>query len=165
MISPKNPNVEYTTQGLKLLTQQISNAMKAKYGANAGMIGTAVKYEHESWRGGYMASFGDNVRMHSFGDSDNCNINDGDDKIVSFHLYYVNNWNPIGGGDDNELNDCLFDCLKEVLGDKLIITAEQLKQKLFLSRDAKINMSKLPAVEKLIHYKSFLSLMQNKRLK
>ena len=45
--------------------------MKAKYGANAGMIGTAVKYEHESWRGGYMASFGDNVRMHSFGDSDN----------------------------------------------------------------------------------------------
>ena len=101
--------------------------------------------------------------MHSFADSDNCNINDGDDKIVSFHLYYVNNGNPRGGVDDNELNDCLYDCLKEVLGEKLIITAEQLKQKLFLSRDAKINMSKLPAVEKLILI-SFLSLMQNKRL-
>ena len=71
MISPKNSTVEFTTQGLRDFTQQISNAMKAKYGANAGMIGTAVKYEHESWRGGYMASFGDNVRMHSFGDSDN----------------------------------------------------------------------------------------------
>ena len=120
--------------------------MKAKYGANAGMIGTAVKYEHESWRGGYMASFGDNVRLHSSGDSDNCNINGGDDKIVSFHLYYVNNTNRRHRGDDNELNYCLFDCLKEVLGDKLTITAEQLKQKLFLSRGAKINMSKLPAV-------------------
>ena len=125
MISPKNSNVEFTTQGLKLFTQQISNAMKGKYGANAGMIGTAVKYEHESWRGGYMASFGDNVRMHSFRDSDNRNINDGDDKIV------VKNGNPRGGGDDNELNDCIFDCLKEVLGDKLTITAEQLKQNYF----------------------------------
>ena len=37
MISPKNSNVEFTTQGLKLFTQQISNAMKGKYGANAGM--------------------------------------------------------------------------------------------------------------------------------
>ena len=83
--------------------------MNAKYGANAGMIGTAVKYEFESWRGGYMQAFGDNVRMHSFGDSDNFNINDGDDKI---HLYYVNNGNPGGGGDDNDLNDCLYDCLK-----------------------------------------------------
>ena len=162
MISPKNPNVEYTTEGLKLFTQQISNAMKGKYGANAGMIGTAVKYEHESWRGGYMQAFGDNVRMHSFRDSDNCNINDGDDKIVSFHLYYVNNGNPRGGGDDNDLNDCLYDCLKEVLGDKLQITAEQLKQKLFLTRDAKINMSKLPAVEKLIHYKINLTGDYNK---
>ena len=126
------------------------------------MIGTAVKYEHESWRGGYMASFGDNVRMHSFGDSDNCNINDGDDKKVIFHLYYVNNTNQRHGGNDNELNDCLFDCLKEVLGNKLIITAEQLKQKLFLSRDAKINMSKLPAVEKSIHYKINLTGDYNK---
>ena len=60
----------------------------------------------------------------------------------------VNNGNPRRGGDDNELNNCLFDCLKEVLGAKLTITAEQLKQKLFLARDAKVNMKKLPAVEK-----------------
>ena len=40
MISPKNYNVVYTTQVFKLFTQQISNAMKAKYGAAAGMIGT-----------------------------------------------------------------------------------------------------------------------------
>ena len=71
MISPKNSNVEYTTQGLKLFTQQISNAMKEKYRANAGMIGTPVKYEFESWRGGYVQAFDDNVRMHSFADSDN----------------------------------------------------------------------------------------------
>ena len=44
MISPKNPNVEYTTQGLKNFTQQISNAMKLRYGFSAGMIGTAVNY-------------------------------------------------------------------------------------------------------------------------
>ena len=132
MISPKNSNVEYTTQGLKLFTQQISNAMKEKYRANAGMIGTPVKYEFESWRGGYVQAFDDNVRMHSFADSDNWNINDGDDKIVSFYLYYVNNTNQRHGGDDNELNDCLFDCLKEVLGDKLTITDEQLKQKTFI---------------------------------
>jgi len=80
-----------------------------------------------------MASFGDNVRMHSFRDSDNCNINDGDDKNVSFHLYYVNNGNPRGGGNDNELNDCLFDCLKEVLEYKLLLTAEQLKRKSFIT--------------------------------
>ena len=67
--------------------------------------------------------------------------------------YYVNNTNQRQGGDDNELNDCLFDCLKEVLGDKLTITAEQLKQKLLISSDAKINMRKLGAVEKLINYK------------
>ena len=85
MIQPEDPSIEYTTQGLKNFTQQISDAMKARYGASAGMIGTAVKYENESWRGGYMSSFGDNVRMHSFSDSSNCNINDGDDKIVSFH--------------------------------------------------------------------------------
>ena len=62
MISPKDPSVEYTTQGLKLFTQQISDAMKLRYGASAGMIGTAVKYEFERWRGGYMASFGTIIR-------------------------------------------------------------------------------------------------------
>ncbi len=95
-------------------------------------MGTAVKYEHESWRGGYMQAFGDNVRMHSFSDSNNGNINDGDDKIISFHLYYVNNENPRHGSDDNELDDCFFYCLKEVLGDRVKIHGEPLKTKIII---------------------------------
>ena len=71
MIQPKDPSFEFTTQGLKTFTQQISDAMKAKHGASAGMIGTAVKYKHESWRGGSMSSIGDTVRMHLFFDSNN----------------------------------------------------------------------------------------------
>ena len=154
-ISPSGTAQTYTRDGLKQFTQAISNMMKERYGADAGMIGTAVKYQMEGWRGGYMGSFGSNSRIHSFSDSDNCQIEDGDDEIIDFHLYYVRNGNSTSGGciTDNELNDCLYDCIKSILDTKMRLSPEQFKKRLGLKRTDKISKDQIPEIEKMINYK------------
>ena len=153
----KNINAEYkkkhivsicvkkpiTREALQKLGNRISRNFKAR--GIKGSIGIAVKYG-EAWRGSQFVDFGENVRLHTNQDSDQ---NFDETHFEAYEIFYSES--PLAHGGNSTNNDCFYDCLKHVLGDKLPWqTPEAFKSAFNIPRYSKFNISKIPLVEKAL---------------
>ena len=71
------------------------------------------------------------------------------DTFDEFSIYFSAFPNDAGGKDDSRMNNCLYDCLKSVLYQRIPWdTAVEMKAYLKLSRASKVSISLIPLIEK-----------------
>ena len=152
----KNINAEYkkkhiisiyvdkaiTRDSLHKLGDKISKNFKAQ--GIHGSIGIAIKYA-ETWRGSQFVDFGEKVRLHTNQDSDQ---NFDEENIEAYEIFYMETSAKVG---KSQYNDCFYNCLNQVLGDKLPWqTPESFKKVFHIPRYDKFPLSKISLVEKAL---------------
>lgn len=133
----------FTLKEVEQISNKMSNYMKNK-NLN-GKIMTAMHYGILGWRSGYFSKIGDDVELYSPVDS-------GIDieiipQIKSFVIYSVIKPRAVGGND--HFNDCLYNCLREVIINlnDYFDSAEQFKRYLGLKRCDKVPISLIYKIE------------------
>lgn len=141
-------NGNYTRDGIREYTQQLSNELEAK--GFSGEMEVALKYE-ENWRAGYFSKVGEPIRLYEYHDSDN-DITGEPEHFDEFRIYILRR--PTAGGCDNKNNDCLYNCLVQALNDdNPFKTALNFKRQLGLQRDDMVDISKMPIIEEKLKNK------------
>lgn len=140
----------FTEKEVKKISDEMSAYMEKK--GLKGKIMTSMNYGVLGWRSGYFSDIGDDVRLYNPADSHiNMEIVP---QIKSFVVYSVIKQNPAGGNDI--FNDCLYNCLKDVLHIRLktyFPTPESLKRYLGLKRCDKVPLDCIEKIEQKL--KSF----------
>ena len=128
----------FTKDDVKKLGTKITNMMSDV----DGEIAISLKYSY-GWRSGYFTKFGDKIHLYSPVDSD---ITEDQNDFSEIYIYMLED-PPSKGGISNS-NDCLYDCLKNVLQNNLIWKEPvELKRFLKLSRNDKIDYKLIPLIE------------------
>ena len=97
----------------------------------------------EGWRGGSQTEFGQKVRLYRYADSNNDEPDP--DYYPRFEIYVCRfSKGRIGGNSEN--NDCLFDCLSQLIP-KFFNRPEKLKKFLGLKRNEKVPIEALEKIE------------------
>ncbi len=103
------------------------------------------------WSAAGATNVGDDVVLAS--DYDNDDLGD----IVEFQVFiFQESMGKRQGGDDDELNDCLWNCLRQILKSMIrncteFKTAERMKKHFRLARDAKIPGEYIQNIEKILN--------------
>lgn len=139
----------YSRAEIKKHTQDLSNEMKQK--GFAGKIEVSLQYK-DFWRSGYFSKVGDEVRIYEHHDSDN-SITEEQTHFEEFRIYVLKDM-PKAGGCTDPKNDCLYNCLKLVLLDKIPWESpSRFKQFLKIPSNMPVSINLIPQIEqKLSHY-------------
>ena len=144
-----NVNKKQTREQIEKLGNKISQMFK-RDGVH-GVMSIALRYD-KGWRSGYFTPFGKDIELYNpdMYDEEHHNYTEDQDEFNKFVLFFIESKDnqPLLGESIN--NDCLYECLKNVLYDNLIWNKpEDLKKFLGLSRNDKINIFEhLPKIEK-----------------
>jgi hypothetical protein len=111
-----------------------------------GKMMTSMKYGELSWRSGYFDAIGEEVGLFSPVDS-NIDMKT-EPSIESFVVYAYFKPRAVGGNDKN--NDCLYNCLSEMIFriNDYFSSPEAFKKYLGLKRNRKVSIDLIPKVEK-----------------
>jgi hypothetical protein len=102
---------DFARDDIKKHVQGKSNAMQQ---ANFdGRVSVALYYPSMGWRSGSFTPVGENIILSNL-DSYEDDVPE-NEKFSAFHIYYLKNAPRKGGCDGKKRNDCLFNCIKEVL--------------------------------------------------
>ncbi|GET66508.1 hypothetical protein GLOIN_2v1849173 [Rhizophagus irregularis DAOM 181602=DAOM 197198] len=111
---------------------------------------------YENWKPGGWTSGNQPASLFSLLDHyDEAQLpDDADPDYFERFIIYVRDAPPVAGGCNGELNDCLYECLKNIYGTfskmpKSIEKPEYIKKALGLNRDAPIQVSYMDKVEQL----------------
>ena len=96
---------KFNRQEVQRLGNKISEMMKDV----SGEIAVSLKYDY-GWRSGYFTNLGEAVKLYNPADSDIDYVQNDYNEIF---IYMLEDPSPNGGKSNN--NDCLYDCLKQVL--------------------------------------------------
>ena len=108
----------------------------------SGEIAVALKYDY-GWRSGYFTNLGEAVKLYNPADSDIDYVQNDYNEIF---IYMLENPSPNGGKSNN--NDCLYDCLKQVLNNNLPFKEPiDLKRYLKLKVNDKVDYKLIPLIE------------------
>ena len=115
-----------------------------KKGANGSIMTSLRMDDIGQWRSGYWADIGDDIRLYQHHDSD---VNLEDPKEFKSFVFYVL-LKPRNAGGSDKYNDCLYNCLKSMLYNRLPWnTPWDLKKYLKLQRNDKISIDLVPKIE------------------
>jgi hypothetical protein len=131
---------KFTKDEIREKAQQKSNSLK-QLGYD-GMIQVSIKYPR-GFSNGNWTTVGNNVSLYDIYDDEY-----EPDDFSEMCFYYVKHAPGLGADDKN--NDCVYNCLKKVLGHKWKETPESFKFFLGLGRTDKVPVEKMPEVETLI---------------
>lgn len=147
-----NENIyEHNTYSINKI-KKISNALSQylnKKKVNGKMM-TSLLYGDLGWKSGYLKTFGQETDLYDPNKLYNLEVPyDEPKKIKSFNIYIALGNRPEGGNDD-KLNDCLYDCLKYFIFniEDYFKSPAVLKQYLGLERASKIPLECLDKIEK-----------------
>lgn len=139
----KFENKFYSRNKIQKIGNDLSKYLQKK-GGN-GKIMTSIKYPDIGWRSGYFTDIGEDTRLYTYGDSDI--VADEPNDYQSF-VFYISLAPKREGGLDDGNNDCLFNCLKLVLFDKLPWKQPwDFKKFLKLKRNEKVSIDLIPKIE------------------
>lgn len=147
----KNPVVVQKYKG-KFTRQEIRNYVRdrseALEGHFDGEISIAIHDKELGWISGQWFNPGSAPIVPSWFDSyDENDDNEDDNEIDAFQIYYLKHATKKGGSSDH--NDCLDDCLRNVIGLAYPWTKpETLKKMLKLKRDDPVDIKYIPELEK-----------------
>jgi len=114
-----------------------------------GSFTVAMKTSY-SWRNSKMANFGEHIHLYDATEYDEMD----EDSYDEIALYFVESTlkpSTAGGATDDKNNNCLYDCLLSVLYNRIPwATPEELKLYLKINVQAKVDISKIPLVEKAL---------------
>lgn len=130
---------KYSRDEIKKLANELSEKWAEK--GVTGYMFVSLLYP-EGWRGGSQTKIGDNVRLFTYADSDNDNPDP--EYYPEFSIFIVN-FNKAKGGDSIH-NDCLFDCLVQLIP-AFYKNPANLKKFLGLNRNDKVPLEKFPLIE------------------
>ena len=134
---------KFTREQIRKTTQALSDKLRHKN--FNGSIEVALLYD-AGWMQGPFTQVGQPIKLFSYDDYDGVNIED-QEHYAAFNIYICKN-GPTAGG-NSELNDCLWFCLKDVLGDKIPWeTGGKLKKFLRVPRKNKLDISLIPEIER-----------------
>ena len=134
----------FTVQQVQKLSNDITEYMKELY--LDGKLMSTMKYGKLGWRSGYFDKIGEDVRL--FNPADSGFELKADPKIDSFVVYTYFKPNAAGGNDDDN-NDCLYNCLSEMIIriNEYWETPESFKKYLGLKRKDKVPIELIPKIE------------------
>jgi hypothetical protein len=134
----------FTKDQIREYAQNKSNALK-KVGFN-GMIQVSIKYPRQ-WSNGDWTTMGNNVSLYDIYDDEY-----EPEEFTELAFYYIKNA-PGAMGEDDENNDCLFNCLQATFKNtqyKFKETPESFKFFLGLERRDPVPIELMPQVESMI---------------
>jgi hypothetical protein len=142
---------KFSRDAIKAHVQAKSDAMKQS--GFDGKISVALYYPERDWRSGYATAVGEPIALYnidSYAEDDEPDVT----SFTHFNIYYMKNA-PKKGGCNGSRNDCLFDCLKQlVIHDFPWKYPASLKTYLKLERNDKVDIDLIPQLEeKLQAYK------------
>lgn len=103
------------------------------------------------YRSGYFTEIGQPVSFYdtsdSFTDDQAEKLND----VLDFQVYFIQENEPVGGCSENDKNDCLYECLKDIMGNFCPFeNPKELKDYLKIDRKQKVNINDLRKIENLL---------------
>lgn len=142
-------NDNLTKQNIQEMANQMSRILKQS-GIN-GKVMTSIRYD-KGWRSGYFGTIGEDQVLYDGDDYDGVVGEDQEDNFHSVMFYFY----PTSSKGGTSLhNDCLYDCLFQLLGLDLLPFSkpEQLKFFLRLYRDDPVDIALIPRLESKIKIK------------
>lgn len=139
---------KYTFEWIENFSEKVSKYLQEQ-GVRGG-ISTALLYQ-DGWKAGKMSTIGEKVVLH------NPNVVYRYDNEVDipaefkhFNIFLFLKGQAQGGNSD--YNDCFYDCLKYFIFniDDLLVSPENLKDKLKIKRNDKIKIEHIDKIEKLL---------------
>jgi len=104
-------NQKFTVKDIQRISDKFSKHLED--GNINGKIMTSLKYGDLNWKSGYMRNVGDNVKMYDPNELYTLATPYAEpSSIPSFNIYIALGKKEARGGDDDEYNDCLYNCLK-----------------------------------------------------
>jgi hypothetical protein len=133
----------FSIKEVQKISNDLSGYLQDK-GIN-GKIMTSMDYGPLDWRSGKFSDIGSDVRLYSPADS-NIELKK-IPKIKSFVIYNVINPKPIGGNDI--YNDCLYNCMNQMIPNlkDFFENPEEFKTYLGLKRCDKVHIDKIDKIE------------------
>ena len=133
---------KFTKEEIRKFGQKMSNDMAKK---GTGIIEIAILYPEE-WYSGYFTKWGDAISLFDYSDSGN--DQDDPEYFDRFCIYYIKTAGPAGGC-DNGYNDCFWQILHKILGDKNPYeTPYSLKKALHIKNDALVTLDHIDTIER-----------------
>ncbi|EFA77426.1 hypothetical protein PPL_12642 [Heterostelium album PN500] len=140
-----------TRQQIEQKAQELSNRLHAR--GERGEIQLALRFD-DNWRNSKFTKLGNRVSLYVLNDEKGSDrmLDEPDDGFQEFTFYVIPDRTRAGGAKSGRttLNDCLYDCLKEVYADDLKLTPEQFKAELGLQRNDPVPIDLLHKVEELL---------------
>jgi hypothetical protein len=137
----------YTREEIREIAQKWSDELYAK--RIDGDMWVSMLYP-QGWKGARSSKIGDPVKLFTYGDSPERHPEKNDpSKYSSFVIYLLKHGKKRGGTDDDN-NDCLYECLKELCPEviaKKFPTPKSLKKFCGLKRKDLIPLDKIPLIE------------------
>lgn len=133
---------------VKVLSQRLSNRLYDK-GINA-KLSTAMLYGDLGWRSGYLRNVGEEVVLYDPNRLYNLDVPVEEPEYIPKFNFYIALGNNNAGGDDDNLNDCLYRCLKYYIFniEDYFKSPSEFKKFLGLKRDDKVPIDKIDIIEK-----------------
>lgn len=145
----KNPNGQLTSDMVRNFATNVGIGMYNK--GKRGQMMVSINFGGRvGWRSGYFTNIGiDSASTYEIGDSDRELTEEDLNNIQSFAIYFTEEAENAGG--NNENNDCLYNCLKEVMGDRCPFgSGSDMKEYLKLERNEKVPLTLMHEVDEYI---------------
>ena len=142
------PKMKYSREDIISLSKEFLN-LNPKVNSSNYLYSVAILCD-DGWRSGYFAKIGEPVSLYSRSMYEG-NWED-EEFYNNFKIYIIKNGND-AGGDDDELNDCLFNSLKNIYPEtvKTFKEPQDLKYFLKLKRGDKVGINHIQTLEKKIN--------------
>eukprot|EP01132_Coremiostelium_polycephalum_P009703 gene9703-11913_t len=144
--SNMNRDKGFKREEILSVVQEYSNKLNDK-GFN-GKVGVSLFYP-EGWKGTKFTEVGSDINLYAKQTRDSL-ANEEDPKRHDRFAIYIQKFGESRGGCDNVHNDCLFDCLNEIVPElmkKVYKNQSTFKSKLGLKRDDTVPLEKMKEIE------------------